>query len=78
MTALDALEVLRATAGLTSDHAPRWVFFDAATRWESIAASQTAVNTPETGIDLSVNTALSGLDLQAILLGHMIAVPSEV
>lgn len=78
VTALDALEVLRATVGLTSDHAPRWVFFDAATEWNSVAASHTAVNAPETGIDLAMNTALSGLDLQGILLGHMTALPADV
>ena len=71
VTAADALEVLRAAVGLNSDHAPRWVFFDAATDWDALGADRTAVNAPATGIDLMAATDLTPLGLQGILLGQM-------
>lgn len=71
VTAADALEVLRAAVGLATEHAPRWVFFDATTDWAGIEASATAVNAPASGIDLMAATGLEGLGLQGILLGQM-------
>ena len=78
VTAGDALDVLRAAVGLEGSAAPRWVFFDAATDWDALGSSNTAVNAPETGIDLDVSGAIAGLEMQGILLGHMAPVLAEV
>ena len=68
VTALDALEVLRAAVGLQSAHAPRWVFLDADLEFGQIGAGNVSY---QSGIDVPDFSAMAGLDMQGILLGHM-------
>ncbi len=71
ITAQDALEVLRTAVGLASDHAPRWVFFDAATEWDMLGLSRSDT-TVGTGREVSpLEVSQSGMDMVGILLGNM-------
>ncbi|MCC6001116.1 MAG: hypothetical protein JJU19_09690, partial [Pararhodobacter sp.] len=60
--------VLRHAVGLPSEHAPQWIFLDAAADLSAITASNTG---HPTGIDLTTHPADMPLDMTAILLGNM-------
>ncbi|MFU8898779.1 MAG: dockerin type I domain-containing protein [Roseinatronobacter sp.] len=70
VTALDALEVLRAAVGLPSEHAPRWVFFDAETDFSAMQLDRTN-SFAEAGVELATLTTGQPLAMTGILLGNM-------
>lgn len=69
ITALDALEVLRAAVGLDSANAPRWVFIDAQADLSDAARDSVP---QDTGVMLdALPAAGADIALTGILLGHL-------
>lgn len=68
--ALDALDILRAAVGIATEHAPEWVFFDAATEWDTLGLSAANTHLPD-GLPLEPGWAGADLALTGILLGNI-------
>ncbi|KAA0921160.1 CAP domain-containing protein [Aquicoccus porphyridii] len=70
VTPNDALEVLRHAVGLASDHAPKWVFFDAATDWAALTLDADNAALPR-GMEIASLDSDLEVEMTGILLGNM-------
>ncbi|KPP85856.1 MAG: Calx-beta domain [Rhodobacteraceae bacterium HLUCCO07] len=70
VTAGDALEILRTAIGLDGDHAPRWVFLDAETDWDSVVQDDGSIAYEE-GIEFAPLSGAVDLAMTGILVGNM-------
>lgn len=68
VTAQDALEVLRHAVGLETEHAPQWVFLDAATDLGNIDRENVIY---DTGVDFAAIDTSQELSITGILTGSM-------